>query len=166
MSYKYSNIREYQGKLLFEDRKNQKRLTINSADVVFYSSDTRNVCFNSEGIQYTQHDYPPDRPFFELRLDGYDSSLIFYRPDGDSHGVAEMSCLGLSFDVSGAKNQRVGVSALTGPYVTDSDKKKQCQMSADGLIITDDATGQKCILKFENGVLKINGKEIATVENP
>lgn len=23
----------------------------------------------------------------------------------------------------------------------------------------------KCILKFENGVLKINGKEIATVEN-
>ena len=43
--------------------------------------------------------------------------------------------------------------------------KKQCQMSADGLIITDSEIGKKCILKFENGVLKINGKEIATVEN-
>jgi len=165
MSYKYSNAREYQGKLLFEDRKTQDSVTINSSGVVFYANDTRNVCFNSVGIQYTQHDYPPDRPFFELRLDGYDSSVIFYKSDGDYHDIAEMSGSGLSFDVSGAKNQRVGVSALTGPYFTDSDKKKHCQMSADGLIITDDAIGQKCILKFENGVLKINGKEIATVEN-
>ena len=165
MSYKYSNIREYQGKLLFEDRKNQNRLTINSADVVFYSSDTRNVCFNSEGIQYTQHDYPPTQPFFELRLDGYDSSVIFYNLFDNYNTVAEMKGSGLSFDVSGGKNHRVGINAITGPYFTDTEKKKQCQMSADGLIITDDAVGKKCILKFENGVLKINGKEIATVEN-
>lgn len=65
MSYKYSNIREYQGKLLFEDRKNQNYLEINS----------------------------------------------------------------------------------------------------NGLVLIDGATKQKCTLKFENGVLKINGKEIATVEN-
>ena len=165
MSYKYSNVREYQGKLLFEDSKNQDRVTINATGVVCYASDTRNVRFNYEGIQYTQDDYPPTYPYFELKFDGYDSSVGFYKTIDNYQINAEMSGSGLSFDVSGAKNQRVGVSALTGPYFTDSDNKKQCQMSADGLIITDIAIGQKCILKFENGVLKINGKEIATVEN-
>ena len=47
------------------------------------------------------------------------------------------------------------------------DRKNQnyLEINSSGLVLIDGATKQKCTLKFENGVLKINGKEIATVEN-
>ena len=149
MSYKYSNVREYQGKLLFEDRKTQNYVEI-----------------NSDGIKYTRNNETPTSPYFALKFNGHESSVSFYNTLGKYNGIAEMSGFGLSFNVSGAKDQGTGVSALTGPYFSDRVRKKQCELRADGLVITDGAIGKKCTLEFENGVLTINGKEIATVENP
>ena len=148
MSNKYSDVREYLGGLLFENRKNQNYVEI-----------------NPDGIKYSRNNETPAPSFFELKLDGDDSSTTFYRSIGNNQLNAEMSAFGIAFNVSGDKNQRVGISALTGLYFTDTKKNKQNQMTADGLVLIDGTTNQKCTLKFENGVLKINGKEIATVEN-
>lgn len=148
MSYKYSNVREYQGKLLFEDRKNQNYLEI-----------------NSDGIKYTRNTNTPTSSYFSLVLDGNNSSANFYETRSNYQMNAKMTAHNIIFKCSGKKQHNIGIDTLNGVYFTDEQNHKQCRMTSDGLFLIDSTTNTSCYLKFENGVLKINGKEIATVEN-
>lgn len=181
MSYKYTNVREYQGGLIFEDRKNQNRVTVNSDAVEIYSrgsfldlkkgvkiydnDTTKNVTININGISYKQDHNTPDRPYFSLDFDGYDSALNFYTKTDEFQSFSRMNNGMLKFTyLAPNENFATEVSGIFGVKVLDEIKRKNNQMTADGLYITDG--NNTCYLKFEDGKLKINGKEIATIENP
>lgn len=148
MSYKYSDVREYHGNLLLENRKNQNYVEI-----------------NSDGIKYTRNNETPASPYFALELDGNKSSVNFHYTAFGTQFDAGMSAFGVFFKTSGAYEQKVGIHPLNGVYYIDTKNKKENQMTPDGLHLVDHATNKTCELKFEDGVLKINGKEIATIEN-
>ena len=148
MSYKYSNVREYQGGLLFENRKNQNSVTI-----------------NSDRIIYTQNNETPTSPYFALELDGYKSTINFHYTVASTQYEAGMSVFGVYFKTSGQVERKIGIHPTTGIYYIDRKNKRESQMNADGLFFVDHTTNKTCELKFEDGVLKINGKEIATIEN-
>ena len=150
MSYKYSNVREYQGALVFENRKN-----------------LNNVKINADGIKYTQDNEQPNASYFALELNGDNSSVTFYKSALKYHSNLSICGDEITFHVSGVKEQKVGINAISGIFFSDIKNNKYNRMTANGLKFVDGsgASSKSCNLTFEDGVLKINGKEIATVEN-
>lgn len=173
MSYKYTGVREYQGRMIFEDTKNQKNVVVNSGGIEIYGKEnsiTQHTTFNAYG--FTSHEKVKNAPFYDLKrgIKLYTENPNFKLPEfnipvTNATTLAVMSSEGLGFArVSTSTNKAIFVGCDPGIKYFDNITSQSNIFMTDGLYL-EDKSGNTCYLKFEGGKLKINGKEIATIEN-
>lgn len=172
MSYKYTNVREYRGGLIFDDNKNQKNVVVNSSGIEIYGKEnsiTQHTTFNADGITNNEK---VNASYYDLKkgIKLYNKNSNFIIPQYDipdakatTLGLMSSNALGLAY-ISSSINRIISVDCPRGIKYVDDNTSQSNSFRIDGLYLTD-GSGNTCYLKFEGGKLKINGKEIATLEN-
>lgn len=202
MSYKYTNVREYKGGLVFEDAKNQKNVVVNSGGVEIYGKEnsiTQHTTFNANGFTDNQkvnesfYDLKRGIKLYNADSTGYVTFSTTGVVYGVPHGLPQNACFRIDFanqtvmrfySTADDSTTQAGLSSslITLGYSSRTAQKTITMTSQEGLAFADerngginlfktdglylkDGSGNTCYLKFEGGKLKINGKEIATLEN-